>query len=165
MGPALAQRRKAGVPEKQLRDQRAGYPLGRMVIWRMVTEEQHQAGVRLAFEVGRARVLQGYLAPWVKAFDIDAVRGLNLMPDPADDTVHKAQRRVAEAFGAIRHACKSKEQGWFAMIAVRTVCVDEIDAGHWQKTAPHMWQALHVGLHALTGHYGLTDRIKSFNRY
>ena len=122
MAVARAQRAKI-VGNAHALDPRAGYVLGQMNIKGVVTDAQHEAGLRYAALVEAWQRVQGLPSPFPAAMDLAGVRGLSLYSSPADAAV----QRVANEYMKMQTALS--DAGRKAIGAVREVCLYDRD---WQ---------------------------------
>lgn len=93
----LFQRRKWGVAEKDLRDQKAESHFGRLCLTGVITAAQYEAGRRYARTVERYYRQEGIPSPWPAAIDLNGgPKGLSGRPEPDVEETDRVKRDYAD---------------------------------------------------------------------
>lgn len=143
--PALSQphRRDAKNP----RDERLGYPLGRLWVKGDITELQHDAGIRFGAIVSAYLAIKGIPHPSL----LGKTEGRSCRDDPDDAVIARIEERYEETTKALADA------GIASRWRVWGLCV-------YEAYEPQDWYDLtwvKLGLDAITHTLGLTPRDRS----
>jgi hypothetical protein len=102
----IAYRRKLGVPEKAIRDQRAECNFGRLCLTGVITTAQYEAGRRYAEVMDRRSRLDGGKSPWPAPASLEGgAKGMEvdrLDPDMARDADER--KAIEDRIASIRRA-------------------------------------------------------------
>ncbi|MEC4589479.1 hypothetical protein VPG91_00625 [Nitrospirillum amazonense] len=141
----------ASLPMAQLLDQRAGQPLGQLLLRGRLTQRQHDAGQAVG---GLWRAwLSLAEAPKPHAYVPESGSGV-VRVDVDPDRWARTDDRLAQTRALIR---ASGPHGLLALTLVEGVCADEIMPRRFEATWvgdwPQGWAALTTALDALADHY------------
>lgn len=140
-----ARERLYGISDKMSDRPEAGYTLGRLFLFGMITKEQLDAGNHMAEDFARYYGLTGVPFPSARAQDLFRVRGMP-GPDRAD-----AARAASNAIMAIEMALGLADQSGRPVTTVtKRVCVQDDDTNIHHAYTLLMLQK---GLSALAVHY------------
>ncbi|TWB20654.1 hypothetical protein FBZ89_10653 [Nitrospirillum amazonense] len=139
------------LPMAQLLDQRAGQPLGQLLLRGRLTQRQHDAGQAVG---GLWRAwLSLAEAPKPHAYVPESGSGV-ARPDIDPDRWARTDDRLAQARALIR---ASGPHGLLALTLVESLCADEVMPRRFEATWagdwPQGWAALTTALDALADHY------------
>lgn len=146
-------RDKKGNPvtaQQRAKDDRYGYTLGRLLLGRVINQDQHDAGEKYAEDMARYLGLNGFQFPSAKAQNLFAIRS-----HVGEETEQMADRatRARDKMLVLRDLlldCGDIDTGRRVEQAVKSVCL--LDELRTINAPTRVW--LVRGLNALRKHYG-----------
>lgn len=142
--PALSQPHRRGA--KNPRDERLGYPLGRLWAKGDITELQHDAGVRFSGIVSAYLAIKGIPHPSL----LGKTEGRSCRDDPPDDVIARIEERYEECMRALSETPAARWRVW-------ALCINETYEP--QDLTDLTW--VMQGLDTITHTLGLTPRDKA----
>lgn len=141
------------ITEAQALDPRRGYTLGNLLLDSMITQRQHDAGVKMGEDFSRYLGLKGLPFPSARAQNLFSVRSSS---DEEPKSRGEAAKRVSEQIQAIRNVLLRVgdiNTGRKVLSACNSVCVEDIEqARTWPEP---MMLLLRKGLNKLGDYYGM----------